>query len=1283
MPSDTISWQDEMEHFLRRRTSYTILPTPPASANASDLRALLFTDTPTQNLISVIGACLHNLYDVRRAQGIFNDLRKSEKSALLDVRMYNSMLHAYLEMARGRDSEDPEMWLDEAWSLFGAMEDGSSQVHPTANTYTVMLLAWLRHGPDSAKPIPSRDQRDPPQLLRSMIDHQVAPTMVVADRALETSEEASEVIQLLSRAAVEMGLSNVVSELGMAESLGRQEDDPLDNVPEAMPVKRRRKVERISVLHGDDGSVVGMQATEDVGEPQPDVPFNLETLRKHLAKVVFARRALPDDVAARQKLLEESVYDVAVERLKHTTDLLEELGLSNKALKTNDLQQLMWQWHAKLKERLKAEIQNVDKQEHRLKNNSEVKLVDKRRMVGLSPFLSLLTPEKLSMIVILELMHMQGTGGVQHGMKTARALLSIGKAVELEYKAEMCKKHNIAIPSAGRAPSNGFFTSLGYRDLQSQRLVAQRFLQDTEEWSAEWSQAVRVKVGSFLVDCLMDIATVVRTKTDKATGEVHSEEQPAFFHTYEYLRGNKLGVIKLNPSIADKISKDSVRGTLHPRHLPMLVKPKQWLSPDEGGYIYNQTWAMRFKDSQEQQSYLRRASSLGNLELVYTSLDILGSTPWQINRQVFDIVLQVWNSGERFCKIPPVSNDVPEPEKPMNWDTDPAARVAYLTRQRTYQHNKANDHSKRCDVNYKIEIARAFLGDTFYFPHNVDFRGRAYPLPPHLSHIGDDLSRGLLLFAESKPIGERGLRWLKIHLAGLYGYDKANFDERVQWVHERLDEIYDSAENPLTGRRWWTKAEDPWQCLATCIELRQALNSPDPHAYECALPVHQDGTCNGLQHYAALGGDAAGAKQVNLDVTDRPSDVYSYVADMVEEQLEQGIKEGHVEAIMLKGKVSRKVVKQTVMTTVYGVTFIGAREQIERQLKERGDIAAEDCWKASAYLARLTLGCIGDLFKGAKSIQEWLNVCARLISKSIPPERAEEAAENLKSLTRRRTRESELAKLKKEQMTTVIWTTPLGLPIVQPYRATKRKQILTAMQSVYISDPNIPTTVNTMRQASAFPPNFIHSLDATHMMLTALECRTQELTFASVHDSYWTHAGDVDKMAAIIRDTFIALHSSNVMNRLYQEFLERYKGYIVPVAILKHGSMLQKHGIKPERLTIKSFPADFAKSSEDSAAIATPAQVEEATEEDVAEAEVVEEMEDVEDVTDLEAKSIQHKKMSPTAKQTAKFIAAALANAGPGPLDHKFVELSSLLPPVPEMGTFDVNKIKSSLYFFS
>jgi DNA-directed RNA polymerase len=66
------------------------------------------------------------------------------------------------------------------------------------------------------------------------------------------------------------------------------------------------------------------------------------------------------------------------------------------------------------------------------------------------------------------------------------------------------------------------------------------------------------------------------------------ENQPAFYHAYEYVRGQKLGVIRLNPVVSERIAKDGLRATLHPRHLPMLIKPKPWLNHDQGGYLYNQ-----------------------------------------------------------------------------------------------------------------------------------------------------------------------------------------------------------------------------------------------------------------------------------------------------------------------------------------------------------------------------------------------------------------------------------------------------------------------------------------------------------------------------------------------------------------------------------------------------------------------------------------------------------------------------------------------------------------------
>jgi DNA-directed RNA polymerase len=64
------------------------------------------------------------------------------------------------------------------------------------------------------------------------------------------------------------------------------------------------------------------------------------------------------------------------------------------------------------------------------------------------------------------------------------------------------------------------------------------------------------------------------------------------------------------------------------------------------------------------------------------------------------------------------------------------------------------------------------------------------------------------------------------------------------------------------------------------------------------------------------------------------------------------------------------------------------------------------------------------------------------------------------------------------------------------------------------------------------------------MILSALECDDRGLTFAAVHDSFWTHAADVNTMNLIIRDSFVRIHSEDVIARLAAEFQARYKGSI-------------------------------------------------------------------------------------------------------------------------------------------
>jgi len=410
--------------------------------------------------------------------------------------------------------------------------------------------------------------------------------------------------------------------------------------------------------------------------------------------------------------------------------------------------------------------------------------------------------------------------------------------------------------------------------------------------------------------------------------------------------------------------------------------------------------------------------------------------------------------------------------------------------------------------------------------------------------------------------------------------------------------------------------------------------------------------------------------------------VYTFVANMVEERLEEAAANGEPRAMLLKGNIARKVVKQTVMTTVYGVTFVGARDQIRKQLVTLPGLVhnEEESYRLAVYAAKVTLDRIGDLFTGAKAIQAWLNQIAGLISKSIPPERIDLLLRGQGGGSARGKHADGAVKrnftaIQKEQMTSMIWTTPLGMPVVQPYRKQAKKQIFTALQTVFIADPNLPMEVSPRKQASAFPPNFIHSLDATHMMLTALSCRDKQLTFASVHDSYWTHAASIDDMSASIRETFVKLHSADILGNLLVEIKQRYKDYKVPVQVLKRSKPRTKSERKlaeeeAEESADAKVPAGFqAVPAEDMENLAGSPEIDiEVDGSELARADVEEDEHDVGAETEDEKPRRR--------KRTTKMNDTET-------IPTRFVNLVDILPPLPSKGMFDIAKIKDSLYFFS
>ncbi|KAI9393094.1 hypothetical protein POPTR_006G181100v4 [Populus trichocarpa] len=629
-----------------------------------------------------------------------------------------------------------------------------------------------------------------------------------------------------------------------------------------------------------------------------------------------------------------------------------------------------------------------------------------------------------------------------------------------------------------------------------------------------WNRDKQAKLGSRLIELLTETA-YVQPPVDQSEG-IPPDVRPAFRHIFKSVTKNpgqktvkKYGVIECDPLILTGLD-GTAKHMLIP-YFPMLVPPKKWRGYDKGGHLFLPSYIMRTHGSRQQQDAVRSVPGK-QMQKVFEALDTLGNTKWRVNGKVLDVVERIWASGGNNAGLVN-RGDIPIPEKLSSDDLTEIQKWKWSVRKA----KKINQerHSQRCDTELKLSVARKLKDEEgFYYPHNLDFRGRAYPMHPHLTHLSSDLCRGVLEFAEGRPLGKSGLCWLKIHLANLYsgGVEKLSHDGRLAFVENHLSEIFDSAENPVNGKRWWLTAEDPFQCLAACINLSEALKSASPHTVISHLPIHQDGSCNGLQHYAALGRDSQEAAAVNLVAAEKPSDVYSEIATRVHEIIRRDSNKDpatNPHALLAKvliDEVDRKLVKQTVMTSVYGVTYVGAREQIKRRLEEKGHITDDRVlFSAACYAAKVTLTALGELFQAARDIMGWLGDCAKVIASEDQPVR---------------------------------WTTPLGLPVVQPYYKTQRHLIRTSLQVLALQREG--SSVQVRKQRTAFPPNFVHSLDGSHMMMTAVACRDADLRFAGVHDSFWTHARDADLMNRILREKFVELYNMPILENLLEDFQTSY-----------------------------------------------------------------------------------------------------------------------------------------------
>ena len=560
------------------------------------------------------------------------------------------------------------------------------------------------------------------------------------------------------------------------------------------------------------------------------------------------------------------------------------------------------------------------------------------------------------------------------------------------------------------------------------------------------------------------------------------------------------------------ISETDLISKTKPLRQPLIEPPNDWEKSDgkvEDGY---HTPALRMvvpfikTTGEAHQEYVDHAYPLQHIN----ACNHLQKTAWKINQPVLEATKAYLKLGIDFGTLP-MMQKIPTPVHPGVDATDSEIEGFMLDSKRIHGMNKQNA-SDMIVLSQSLQMAEELGQNDFYHVYTCDFRGRLYCASTMLSTQGADHIRGLLQFSEGKPLGREGVRWLAIHGANKFGYDKVDYDDRVRWVIDQRERIEAVVRDPTDSlsRSFIAAADKPIQFLAFCIAWAGAGFGTDS-SYICHLPIGLDGSCNGLQHYAALLCDPVGGKSVNLFDSALPEDVYGDVAKEFHRLLLQ--EDDPMGKVFLDCGFDRKLTKRPVMTLPYGSTRQSCREYIQEYIADNAlkfDCVDDDRkrWRLAVYATPIMWEAIGNSVVAARIAMAWLQECNTIIA-----------------------REGVYAR----------WLSPAGFPIYQHYSEYESVKVRTSLfGDTRITMNGASKGVAPMKARLGIAPNYIHGMDSSHEVLAINEAAGRGMTaMACVHDDYGTHACDIPEFNDVIRITFVRMYYGRNWLAVWRKEMER------------------------------------------------------------------------------------------------------------------------------------------------
>lgn len=681
------------------------------------------------------------------------------------------------------------------------------------------------------------------------------------------------------------------------------------------------------------------------------------------------------------------------------------------------------------------------------------------------------------------------------GISARESLLAVAYRVASAIEDEVWLRH-------ARTKMRAFFEVIS-KDMNARsermerkrRTLIKRMQKAGIAWEG-WKRRDKALLGVCLINALLETTPYFKAEMRY---DSHNRRR-------DYLEATEAFVIRANIA-TDKST------VWAPEYYPMISPPLDWKGPRGGGYYTLRKGRDLVKGKNK--NYL---DELENLEMptVYDSVNTVQATAWRVNPNTLEVVNQVIQTPSQLG-IFPSRERAPYPQKPDDIETNLESKRNYAKMCASIAREERQRVSQVVQLDKTVWVANKFVGySQIYFPHQLDFRGRLYPIPSLLNPQGPDIAKGLLMFAEAKPLGtQNAADWLAIHGANLYGVDKCDFKERIKWVKDNEAMILASAAQPLDCL-FWTKTEDPVQFLAFCFEW--AGYKREGLAYKCALPISVDGSCNGLQHFSAMLRDPVGGAAVNLIPSAKPNDIYQTVADKTITKLKAKIGEEIAQQWLAFG-INRKTTKRCVMVLPYGGTLYAFKKFIQEHIIDRlkagetnvfGDNfirhkSANHISPAAGFLAQVIQEAISETVVAAIKAMDWLQEMTKpIVKKGLP----------------------------------IQWTTPAGFPVQQlyyQYGSERVETILHGRRTNFYRRVEL-IKIDGRRQRNGIAPNFVHSLDAAALMITVCAAKGCGVgSFAMVHDSYGTHACDMLALTICLRHAFVGMYKEDVIAKFMKE----------------------------------------------------------------------------------------------------------------------------------------------------